>query len=464
MKKILFTSLVLTLGLSSCYKLEDFTPGEGLDDWTYATHSGDATPNYTIVFPDNAVNKITITIDADYWKDMQNDLADILSSTSSGGGPGGGGGGGQTFSDETPIYVPCNVEFNGTNWYYVGIRYKGNSTLSGAYSSNIDKLPLRLDFDKFEDDFPEITNQTFYGFNELSLGNNYKDLSFMREKVTNDILREFGLPAVQSSYYRIYIDNGDGNGAVYYGLYTMDEVVFDTHLLNAFGSETGNCYKPDGDAATFADGSFDESELGKKTNELSSDWSDLEALYDIINDGSRTSSPTQWRADLDAIFNTDVFLMWLAANTTFQNWDTYGVMTHNYYLYNDPANGQITWIPWDNNEAFQSSGGSSGPLSFEMTEIGSEWPLITYLLDDAVYKAVYDQHIQDFLDGPFQASSMSQRFQNDYVLLEPYTVGVDGEISGYTFLSSTSDFVNAVSDLNSQVVSRISAADTYLGN
>jgi len=463
MKTIILTSVCFLLSLSSCYKLEDYTPGEGLDDWTEATHSGTATPNYSVVFPNNSVNTLTITIDEDYWQTMQNDLANILSSSSSGGGPGGGGGA-QTFSDETPVYVPCNVEFNGTNWYNVGVRYKGNSSLQAAYSSNVDKLPLRLDFDKFEDEFPQITNQAFYGFNELSLGNNYKDLSFMREKVTNEVLRSFGVPAVQSSYYRIFVDNGDGNGPVYFGLYTMAEVVFDTHLLNAFGSETGNCYKPDGDAASFEENSFDESELGKKTNELTSDWSDLEAVYDAIHSSNRTSNASLWRTTLDAVFDTDLFLKWLAANTTFQNWDTYGRMTHNYYLYNDPANNKISWIPWDNNEAFQSSGGSSGPLSFEMTEIGSEWPLITYLLDDAVYKAVYDQHIQDFLDGPFLGANMAQIFQDDYTLLEPYTVGVDGEISGYTFLTSSGDFANAVSELNSQVANRIVAANDYLGN
>lgn len=33
------------------------------------------------------------------------------------------------------------------------------------------KLPLKLDFDEFEDDYPEIENQRFYGFKQLSLAN-----------------------------------------------------------------------------------------------------------------------------------------------------------------------------------------------------------------------------------------------------------------------------------------------------
>ena len=61
-----------------------------------------------------------------------------------------------------------------------------------------------------------------------------------------------------------------------------------------------------------------------------------------------------WRTSLEQVFNTDQFLKWLAVNTTIQNWDTYGRMTHNYYLYNNPQNNQLTWIPWDNNEALQT--------------------------------------------------------------------------------------------------------------
>jgi spore coat protein H len=65
-------------------------------------------------------------------------------------------------------------------------------------------------------------------------------------------------------------------------------------------------------------------------------------------------------------FDRDVFLKYLAVNTIIQNWDTYGRMTHNYYLYNNPDNNLLTWIPWDNNEALQNSKmGGSLRLTFQ---------------------------------------------------------------------------------------------------
>jgi hypothetical protein len=37
------------------------------------------------------------------------------------------------------------------------------------------RLPFKFDFDQFEDDFPEIKNQRFFGFKQLSLANNHED-------------------------------------------------------------------------------------------------------------------------------------------------------------------------------------------------------------------------------------------------------------------------------------------------
>lgn len=66
----------------------------------------------------------------------------------------------------------------------------------------------------------------------------------------------------------------------------------------------------------------------------------------------------QWRATLEGVFNVTGFLKYLAASTVFQNWDQYGMMAQNYYLYGDLArNRTVAWIPWDLNEAFQARPG-----------------------------------------------------------------------------------------------------------
>ncbi|HRE28149.1 MAG TPA: hypothetical protein PK954_16030, partial [Anaerolineales bacterium] len=72
-------------------------------------------------------------------------------------------GGGMAPRDlENPMWVAATLTFNGQTWTHIGVRFKGNSSLRSAWSSGELKLPLKLDFDQFEDDFPEIEDQRFY--------------------------------------------------------------------------------------------------------------------------------------------------------------------------------------------------------------------------------------------------------------------------------------------------------------
>ncbi len=445
-------TLAIGIGLSGCYKEEIVVSGDGLDDWTSTTHSAFATPNYDIVFPGDAVNRIDLVIDKDYWEIMLEYMEDNYGSFGSSSlSP-------QDISDDvTPIYVPCSFFFNNTEWYHVGVRFKGNSSLASAWGNGNMKLPLRFDFSYFEDEYPQIAGQTFYGFSELSCGSNYNDASVMREKVTADLFREAGVPAPHASYYRVYIDHGDG--PIYFGLYTMIEVVFDTMLDKQFGSSNGNCYKPEDDGAKFGVNTFNTADFDNKTG--GNNYSDVEALYTALHSANRTSNPTQWRSEMEAAMDMDGFCKWLAVNTTIQNWDTYGLMPHNYYLYTDPADGLIKWIPWDNNEALQE-GKMGGALSFEFNEVSDEWPLINYVMSDATYRNTFDGYVNSVISSVFEPSKMQAQYQTEYNLIAPYVTGADGEQSGYTYVNSASDFNNALSELMSHVSERFTAADQYL--
>ncbi len=443
-----FSSAILLFALTSCYK-ETFIPsGDGLEDWTAATHSSSAIPDYATVFPQNQVNRLDITINAEDWQTMQNDLEALYGSSAGAGGPGA------SFTEETPVSVPCNVHFNNKNWYYVGIRYKGNSSLS-AYKNGVKKLPLRLDFDAFSDEYPEITGQTFYGFPALSMSSNYDDKSFMREKIGCDVFRNFGVPAPQTAFYEMYIDYGDG--PIYFGLYTAVEIVFETMLQSQFGSNTGNCYKPDGDGASWAADQFTLADFENKTN-AGTGADDIQELYDILHDDSRTSDPTTWQSKMESVFDVDGFLKYLAVNTTIQNWDTYGKMTHNYYLYNDPADGLIKWIPWDNNEAFQL-GKQGGALSFEFTEISdAAWPMIKYILSVPAYETTFKSHISTLIETVFSPATMQAYYSSIQSLIQP---SVEAENADYSFISSISEFTTAINTLNTHVTDRYAVAFAY---
>jgi spore coat protein H len=478
------------------------------EGWSEATHGDSAEPNYEVVFPQDEVNEINITITPDNWQVMLDDMTDLYGEQGIGGGFGGGMGGprpeGQILPDgsdrdqrpegqtppegfigdpapagqgpqggpaqpgggmmensENPVWVPVTIEFEGDIWTNVGLRFKGNSSLMSSWRSGSLKLPLKLDFDEFEDDYPEIDDQRFYGFKQLTLSSNFSDTSLLREKVTADIFREAGVPAPNTAFYAVKIDYGEG--PIYLGLYTMVEVVDDTVIKTQFEDDSGNVYKPKGTGATFAEGSFNEASFDKETNAQEADYGDIQALFDALHSDSRTTDPPAWRHDLEAVFDVDTFIRWLAVNTVVQNWDTYGTTSHNYYLYNDPTSGKLTWIPWDNNMALGDGFARGRMTSMDLESVGDNWPLIRYLMDDPVYHSLYVDYVEETIHGPFEPTKMAQTYQRLHDLIQPFVTGEAGEEDGAQ-LSSTNAFDSSVDELIAHAESRYSAAESYINS
>lgn len=513
------------------------------EGWTDKTHGNKADPDYSVVFPDNAVGRIDIKISATDWQAMMADenlvsafgafgskagnspgtrpeggtapqggtppdgttppaLPDgsnpLVSGTNPDGStppaipegatppsdgtvPAGGAASGDNGLPnagaglemaENPEWKPCTFMCNGLTWNYVGVRFKGNSSLSSTWGKGIYKLPLRFEFDQFEDEYPAIKNQRFYGFKTLSMSSGYNDDSLIREKVATDIFRNLGVPSPKAAFYRVYVDCGDGSGSKYFGLYTMVEVP-DKPMLNVFfGNTSGNLYKPSGTTATFGSGVLSEDDFDKENNKDEADYSDVNALYTAVNDASNDG--TAWRSNLEKVFDVDGFLKWLAVNTVIQNWDTYGVMAHNYYLYNN--GGRLTWIPWDNNESLKGSdsgaadanaampGTGSRALSLEFGEASlTGWPLISRIIAQPEYRALYNSYVDKAVTDYFNTSTMQPIFQNAHNLIADYVVGVEGEQAGYTLLSNEAAFTNSVNLLNAHVANRAAAVSAYLG-
>jgi spore coat protein CotH len=360
---------------------------------------------------------------------------------------------------EDPIFVPANVHYNGKEWYRVGIRFKGNSSLQSAWQSGILKLSFKLDFDEYEDNYPQIKNQRFYGFKKFSLKNNYGDASLMREKVSADVFKSAGLAVSHTAFYTLYIDHG--NGAEYFGLYTLVEEVDGEVIDTQFSSNKGNLYKPEEGSANFVENTFNQEDFEKKTNEDDADWSDIESLFTALHSTTRTDNAPTWRINLESVFDVPVFLKYLAVNGIIQNWDTYGRMAHNFYLYNNPDNNKLTWIPWDNNEALQK-GKMGGALALDFSNLSSDqWPLIAKIIADEEYKAQYKLYLQEVIESAFQTTKMQETYDTYAELIRAYAII---EVNGYSFLGNnkSSEFTQAVADLKSHASDRATAVENYL--
>jgi spore coat protein H len=538
------------------------------EGWGEETHSNEAEPNYDVVFPQDKVNQITITIDPENWEAMQANMAELYGEPGRGRqgpgraegdvepegrnfpegderpqppfpgdgempggfpvpedgqfppqgerpqppfpeggeppafpgdsqppqqgerpeggglgrGPGGPGfGGGPGFSRENPMWVSATIEFEEHTWTNVGVRYKGNSSLMSSWNSDSVKMPLKLDFDEFEGDYPEIKNQRFYGFKQLSLANGFGDGSYMREAITYDLLEEADLVAAETAYYEVILDHGEG--PVNLGLYTVIEVIDDTVIERYFGNDKGNIYEGDGQAVSLAEGTFDriKDSFKKENNEDEADWSDIEALYNVLHSEERTTDPEVWRAKLESIFDVDTFLEWLAISAVLQHWDTYGGMSHNFYLYHNSDTDQLVWISWDHNLILGGMGGPGGPreqpaaagaeepgarmrgpggqregpgggrnVSLDKANVGDNWPLIRYLLDDPIYYERYINYLEETSSDLFNPDKMTKKYQELVELLAPYAAEEDGEeafeAAVQALIERTYDRAQAVTD------------------
>ena len=421
-------------------------------DWTTATHSKSGAANFSLVFDDSKVHRIDIVVTKNRWQLMLADMTKLYGAFGAVSQPGG-----SSNVTDNPIFVPSEVFYNGKQWYRVGVRFKGNSSLESTWKGGNYKMSFKLDFDQFENQYPQIDNQRFNGFKQLSLKNNFDDKSLLREKVAADIFRSEGMAVSNTAFYVVYVDYGDG--PTYFGVYTLTEEVDDTVIKNQFANSKGNLYKPDGTAASFALGTYNTTELVKENNEDAADYTDIRALYDATHDATRTTDPAAWRTKLEKTFDTDVFLHYLATNTVIQNWDTYGKMTHNYFLYNVASTKKLTWIPWDNNEALQA-GKQGGSLPMDFAGLtASQWPLIGYMYQDSVYKAKYKLYAKQVIEGSFKPATIQALYTKYAAMVEPYAIT---EKRGYSFLSSAADFTQAINALKTHASSRETVVRDYL--
>ncbi len=426
--------------------------------------------DYATVFPGVTVQRIDFAIASEDWASMIAELSSAGIGTTGGrvptrpsndrGVPGNTNpvvGEAAMAVDETfdasLSYVPCTVRFEGQVWNDVGIRFKGNSTLRTAATSGSLKYPFHLDFDEFEDTNPAVLNQRFFGFDDLSLGNMSMDASYVRQYVAAEIFRSFGVPMPEVAFYQVTLDIGSGEQ--FLGLYTVTETPDDAFLDTYFGSSSGNLYKPQGGSANWA--TFDKEDFEKKSNEDAADWSDIEAVFEALQ-ASQTDA-ADWRAGLESVFDVDGFLRWLAINRLIANWDSYGQMPQNYYLYTSP-DGVVHWIPWDLNESFSSRNNSS--TSIDLSGIGDSWPLISTVISDPVYKAAYDAYVLEALESVFSLDAVETLVRETFDAIAPFLMDESGNVSKYSFSGTVADSRVAMEAVVRMATSQFVKASNYL--
>ena len=131
-------------------------------------------------------------------------------------------------------YKSADVTINGETFNNVGIRPKGNSSLTSvANDSTTDRYSIKIDFGQYVD------GQTYHGIRKLALNNNISDATYMKEAISYDIYNFLGIATPEYSYTDIKINGSD------WGLYLGVEVIDERFIEKNYGEVSGNLYKPE---------------------------------------------------------------------------------------------------------------------------------------------------------------------------------------------------------------------------
>lgn len=417
-------------------------------------------PDYDWVFPADQIRTLKIDLGPDNWKKIQTDMegriAKKFGSSISIPGVALPPFNGLDIVPGDPIYVEAEVSQDDVTWSKVGFRLKGNASLNTTWQNGIYKLPFKLQFDEFENKYPKIKNQRFFGFRELSFAPSFGDNTFMKEKILNELYRKAGILACKVAYYKVFIDFG--TGSQYCGIYQVVEPVQEHMVAHQLGKVAGNVYKPESSLQSFLASQFE-----KQNNKEQANFEDVKSFISTLNSASRLNEHKKWKEDLEKIFDVRGFLTYLAVNNTVGNWDSYGQLTHNYYLVS--IDGKLTWIPYDLNLSFQMKGGNNRTaLTMKMDEVGSKWPLIRYLIDDPEYYAFYKSKVKEFIEGAFSPVAIKGLITNNKTILEPNFTTNTIEKRPYTNISSPQSFQQAVLSLENYVTERYAIVNEFINN
>ena len=130
-------------------------------------------------------------------------------------------------------YALCDVIIDGETMSGVGIRGKGNTSLSTVSSMDSHRYSFKIEFDQYD------STRSYYGLDKLCLNNLIQDNTMMKDYLVYQMMNDFGVAAPLCSFVWITVNGED------WGLYLAVEAVEDSFLRRNYGTDYGELYKPD---------------------------------------------------------------------------------------------------------------------------------------------------------------------------------------------------------------------------
>ena len=320
----------------------------------------------------------------------------------------------ETCEDEE--YSPCAAVIDGEAYKNVGLRAKGNSSLSTVSQLGSDRYSFKLEFDHYN------TGKTYYGLDKLVLNNVIQDNTYMKDYLTYRLMGEFEVNAPLCSYVYITVNGQD------WGLYLAVEGLEDGFLQRNYGQDHGALYKPDSEGFG-GGGGIGSSDV--KLQYIDDDPDSYVNIFDSakteITDGDQARLIQALKTlskgeDVSDVLDIDQVLRYFIVHNFVVNGDGYtGSIVHNYYLYE--KDGRLSMLPWDYNLAFGAFQGNStssavnDPIDSPLSVTGSgDRPMADWIFSSEEYTRLYHEYFEEFLNTVDPAVIIDEA----YALIAPY--------------------------------------------
>ncbi len=381
-------------------------------------------------------------------------------------------------------YSLCSVVIDDETYKNVGIRAKGNTSLTQVNRFGNDRYSFKIEFDHYE------SGKNYYGLDKISLNNIIQDNTYMKDYLTYQMMRKAGADAPLCSYVNITVNGED------WGLYLAVECVEEAFLERNYGKNYGNLYKPDSmdmgggrghgkefdrqdagsglpneggptmpggektqrpedddfiyDSAQLRkDGSMPGGDgpggggkgMGMGSSDVALVYTDDEYdSYKNIFENAKTAVTNAGKdrlisslkqlnegVNIGEVVNVEKVIRYFVVHNFVCNFDSYtGSMIHNYYLYE--KDGQLSMIPWDYNLAFGGFQGTDDAASLVNFPIDSpvfgdttqSRPMISWIFNSREYTQLYHESFAEFIAMYFDSGYFAEMIDDVKDMIAPY--------------------------------------------
>ncbi len=328
------------------------------------------------------------------------------------------------FLDEAPEeeYIRCDAVIDGEEFTDIGLRAKGNNSLSLVERYGSDRYSLKIEFDHYG------PGNTYHGLDKMSLDASFQDNSYMKNYMTYEMMDSMEVPVPLCSYTWVKVNGEDR------GLFLAIEEPEESFAKRVYGNGHGELYKPD-----YKSLEDENADVALKYTD------DKVSSYDNIfrNEKFETSDADRKRLiealkildenkDIESAVDVDQVIRYFVVQTFVVNLDSYlGPTGHNYFLYE--KDGRISILPWDYNLAYGTySLGMPDPVNDPdlyvnypidtpaWGEVMLNRPLFHNLMQHEEYYDTYHRYYDRFLEDHFENGKFAVDVRKTLEMIGPY--------------------------------------------